>query len=108
MKPVATIAAALFFGLFAVAPSRAQSAGEGVGARNALAQDEPRRARPRIRVRPIYPYRRFSTPYPVPYPYEYPGPNAKRDCTAYYVEEHRPSGTVVVPRMNCRWVQVGR
>ena len=32
-----------------------------------------------------------------------PGPNAVRDCTASYVQEHRPSGTVIVPRMNCFW-----
>ncbi|MFB9266264.1 hypothetical protein ACFFWD_24445 [Bradyrhizobium erythrophlei] len=32
-----------------------------------------------------------------------PGPNAVRDCTATYVQEHRPSGTVITPRMNCYW-----
>lgn len=32
-----------------------------------------------------------------------PGPNAVRDCTATYVQEHRPSGTVITPRMNCFW-----
>jgi hypothetical protein len=37
------------------------------------------------------------------YPSYNPGPNAVRDCTATYVEEHRPSGTVIVPRMNCFW-----
>ena len=37
------------------------------------------------------------------YPRYYPGPNAVRDCTATYVEEYRPSGTVIVPRMNCFW-----
>jgi hypothetical protein len=108
MKLVATIVATSLLGLLTTTPGPAQSAGENVSVRKALAQGESRRARPRIRVRPIYPYRRYNSIYPVPYPYEYPGPNAKRDCTAYYVEEHRPSGTVVVPRMNCRWVQVGR
>ena len=108
MKLVATIGAALLLGLLANGPSQAQSASDGVSARKEPAQGEPRRARPQIRVQPIYPYRRYNSIYPVPYPYEYPGPNGKRDCTAYYVEEHRPSGTVVVPRMNCRWVQVGR
>ena len=34
-----------------------------------------------------------------------PGPNAKRECVARYVEEHRPSGTVVTPRMRCWWVR---
>lgn len=37
------------------------------------------------------------------YPRYNPGPNAVRDCTATYVEEHRPSGTVITPRMNCFW-----
>jgi len=32
-----------------------------------------------------------------------PGPNAVRDCTATYVQERRPSGTVITPRMNCYW-----
>lgn len=30
-------------------------------------------------------------------------PNAQRVCNAYYVQEYRPSGTVIVPRMNCYW-----
>lgn len=30
-------------------------------------------------------------------------PNAVRVCNAYYVPEYRPSGTVIVPRMNCYW-----
>lgn len=33
----------------------------------------------------------------------YPGPNAKRVCNAHYEREFRPSGTVIVPRMNCYW-----
>ncbi|MCA6108728.1 hypothetical protein [Bradyrhizobium cenepequi] len=32
-----------------------------------------------------------------------PGPNAVRNCTATYVQEYRPSGTVITPRMNCYW-----
>jgi hypothetical protein len=32
-----------------------------------------------------------------------PGPNAVRDCTATYVQEFRPSGTVIVPHLNCFW-----
>ena len=27
-----------------------------------------------------------------------------RDCTFRLVQEWRPSGTVIVPRMRCRWV----
>ncbi|KIZ44854.1 hypothetical protein OO17_08995 [Rhodopseudomonas palustris] len=37
------------------------------------------------------------------YPRYFPGSNAVRDCTATYVQEFRPSGTVIVPRMNCFW-----
>ena len=37
------------------------------------------------------------------YPRYNPGPNAVRDCTAQLVQEHRPSGTVIVPRTNCYW-----
>lgn len=33
----------------------------------------------------------------------YLGPNAVRVCNAYYEQEFRPSGTVIVPRMNCYW-----
>jgi hypothetical protein len=50
----------------------------------------------RLRVHPRY------NPDEV-YPRYNPGPNAVRDCTATYVEEFRPSGTVIVPRMNCFW-----
>lgn len=32
-----------------------------------------------------------------------PGPNAVRICNAYYEQEYRPSGTVIVPRMHCYW-----
>ena len=63
------------------------------------------RARPKIRVRPRYPYRRYHSIYPLPYEYEYPGPNAVRHCSARYVTEHRPSGTVIVPRMRCWWAR---
>lgn len=37
--------------------------------------------------------------------YQRLGPNAVRDCTATYVQEFRPSGTVIVPRMHCFWRQ---
>ncbi len=32
------------------------------------------------------------------------GPNAKRECHVRYVQDYRPSGTVIVPRMQCWWV----
>lgn len=48
------------------------------------------RAPTRIRVHPRY--QRLS-------------PNAVRECSATYVQEFRPSGTVIVPRMHCFWRQ---
>src|SRR4051794_21447907 len=55
-----------------------------------------RRPPTRIRVYPLY------NPDDV-YPRYYPGSNAVRDCTAHLVQEFRPSGTVITPRMNCFW-----
>jgi hypothetical protein len=55
-----------------------------------------RRSPTRIRVYPRY------NPDDV-YPRYFPGRNAVRDCTATLVEEFRPSGTVITPRMNCFW-----
>ena len=77
------------------------------GATQFSSQSRPRVVRPRTRIRvsPIYPYRTFSTDYPVPYEYEYPGPNGVRQCKSRLVQEMRPSGPVVVPRMRCWWEQ---
>lgn len=33
----------------------------------------------------------------------FPGPNSQRVCNARYVQEYRPSGTVIVPVVNCYW-----
>ena len=59
-----------------------------------------RRVRPPTRLR-VYP-RYWLEPDGV-YPRYYPGRNAVRDCTATYQLEYRPSGTVIVPHMNCYW-----
>jgi hypothetical protein len=58
------------------------------------------RRRP-LRRLPIYP--RYEGEPDGVYPRYNPGPNAVRDCTATYVQEYRPSGTVIVPRMSCFW-----
>jgi hypothetical protein len=107
MRLVAIIVIALSLGLLAAAPSHALSEIQTVGAASATdAQpQQPRRARTRVLVRKGYPYRHTHSVYPVPYRFDYPGPNAKRECVARYVEEHRPSGTVVTPRMRCWWVR---
>lgn len=62
------------------------------------AQRRTRRPPTRLRVHPRY------APDDV-YPRYNPGPNAVRDCTATYVQEFRPSGTVIVPRLHCFWRQ---
>jgi hypothetical protein len=31
-------------------------------------------------------------------------PTAVRTCNSWYEQEYRPSGTVIVPRMRCHWV----
>jgi hypothetical protein len=51
------------------------------------ASTQSRKPRPRSQVT-IYSYR-----------------NVVRDCRDWYAEEKRPSGTVVVPHMRCRWVR---
>jgi hypothetical protein len=55
--------------------------------------------RPQARLR-VYP---SGEPQPDVYPRYNPGPNAVRECNATYVQEYRPSGTVIVPRMSCYW-----
>ncbi len=59
---------------------------------------EPRARRPLQRIY-IYPR---GEPDDV-YPRYYPGPNAVRDCSVAYVQEFRPSGTVITPHMSCFW-----
>jgi hypothetical protein len=60
----------------------------------------PPARRPARRVR-IYP--RYQAEPDGVYPRYFPGQNAVRECNATYVQEYRPSGTVIVPRMNCYW-----
>lgn len=77
-------------------PAQATVTEQGAQARPAqaaamqVAQAEPRR-RTRTRI-DVYPRG-----------YSQPGPNSVRECQAWYVQEFRPSGTVVVPRMRCWW-----
>jgi hypothetical protein len=87
-------------------PAAAQTAGQGAEFQLAQTQTSPQIwPRTRLRVRPLYPRQPFHSLYPPPYDVRYPGPNARRECVARYVQEHRPSGTVVTPRMRCWWVR---
>jgi hypothetical protein len=79
---------------------------------DAQAQAEPaaqprrtRKARPQLRVSPLYPYRRSHALYPLPYNVAYPGPRGVRHCVNRYVTERRPSGPVVVPQVRCWWTR---
>ena len=80
---------------------RAQSAPSGVRVAQAASTvapaPRPVRRTPRLRIYPNY------EAVPEVYPRYYPGPNAVRECNATYVQEYRPSGTVIVPRVNCFW-----
>jgi hypothetical protein len=95
-----------FSGLLALATAaQAQTALQGIQIAQASqppADDlysQPVRRPPR-RV-PIYP--RYQAEPEDVYPRYYPGPNAVRVCSATYVQEFRPSGTVIVPHMTCVW-----
>ena len=80
--------------------AEAQTAPPGVRLAQAAAPGDipqPRKRHPaRLRVTPYY------SPDGV-YPRYNPGPNAVRVCNATYVQEFRPSGTVIVPRVSCYW-----
>jgi hypothetical protein len=88
------------------ASAQAQTAPQGTRiaqaspAVNDAPSTEPSTRRPARRVR-IYP--RYQAEPDDVYPRYFPGPNAVRECNATYVQEYRPSGTVIVPRMNCYW-----
>jgi len=82
--------------------ANAQSAPQGVR----VAQAQPVVTPTQRRVRPPTRLRVYPNYEPGPdgvYPRYFPGPNAVRECNATYVQEYRPSGTVIVPRMSCFW-----
>jgi hypothetical protein len=80
----------------------AQSASPEIKVAQAAPQDVPpaprRTHRPPTRLRVTPNYGQVEV-----YPRYYPGPDAVRECNATYVQEFRPSGTVIVPRMHCVW-----
>ena len=106
-----SLAAAAALGIAGFAPATVASARDAASARapalaaDAYAQRRPRlgRAPVRIRVTPRCLYRTQTLDYPPPYDCEYPGPGFVRQCEARLVQEYRPSGTVIVPRMQCWW-----
>lgn len=102
MRIVATLLslAALPTLLSAVEPASAQTAGARMERAGAATEFSAQRRRHRPPTR-IFVHPRYN-PDDV-YPRYYPGPNAVRDCTAHLVQEFRPSGTVITPRVDCFW-----
>ena len=86
--------------LAAPASSQAQTARSADQAAQASQPSDVSAQRRPLRRLPIYPRHEWE---PDVYPRYYPGRNAVRDCAATYVQEYRPSGTVIVPHMNCYW-----
>ena len=85
------------------AGAEAQTAPQGTRTAQAsqpTADARPEARRPTTRLR-IYP--RYQAEPEGVYPRYFPGQNAVRECNATYVQEYRPSGTVIVPRMSCYW-----
>jgi hypothetical protein len=84
------------------AGAEAQTAPQRTRVAQALTADDlaARPARPPRRIR-VYP--RYQAEPDDVYPRYFPGSNAVRVCNASYVQEYRPSGTVIVPRMTCVW-----
>ena len=102
MRIVAAALLAALVGLLPEAVAQAQTAPSGVRAAQAAPapSDISAQRRRAIRRVPVYPREEWR---PDVWPRYNPGPNAVRVCTATYVQEYRPSGTVITPRMNCYW-----
>jgi hypothetical protein len=100
MTRVMTVALLVACAGLSAAGTAAQAQTTGSGARKpAVAVTEASSQNRKPRRVPIY----RPDWEPDVYPRYNPGPNAVRDCTAHYVQEYRPSGTVITPRMNCYW-----
>ena len=100
MRIVMVALSAALAGLLLLEPgARAQTASAGVRTAQAVPTDVS--AQRRLRRVPIYP--RGDYWEPDVYPRYNPGPNAVRVCNATYVQEYRPSGPVITPRMHCYW-----
>jgi hypothetical protein len=99
---VAAIAVALAGGMMWPAERAVAQSADGMKLAQAVPQDTrvPRRVyRPAPRLR-VTPYEQDGV-----YPHYNPGPDAVRVCNAHYVQEFRPSGTVIVPRLSCYWTR---
>ena len=102
MGRIGTAGAAIILSMLVISPvsiARAEQAEPAIRLAQAAPPDAPRRVyRPQARLRVTPNYDSDTI-----YPHYNPGPNAVRVCNAHYVQEYRPSGTVIVPRMSCYW-----
>jgi hypothetical protein len=103
MGRIRAAGAAIILSVLAIGPAslaRAEQAQPVIRLAQAAPSDAPPRRvyRPQARLRVTPNYDLDSI-----YPHYNPGPNAVRVCNAHYVQEYRPSGTVIVPRMSCYW-----
>jgi hypothetical protein len=102
MRIVTAASLAALAGIMLLSGAQAQTAPSGLRTAQASQPTEASSQQRRRAVRrvPIFPRDEWR---PDVYPQYYPGRNAVRECTATYVQEYRPSGTVITPRMNCFW-----
>jgi hypothetical protein len=90
----ALMAAAAGVTLASAEPVHAQTAAPQVQrAASQTSSDFSAQRRLRRRATPIYIYGRRPL-----------SPTAVRACVDWYEYEYRPSGTVIVPRMSCHWI----
>jgi hypothetical protein len=85
-----------------IAGANAQAAPQGMRMAQASQPDVTEPSAPRRVRRPSQRLNVYPS-YDGVVPRYNPGPNAVRECNATYVQEYRPSGTVIVPRMSCYW-----
>jgi len=90
----ALMAAVAGVALASAQPVHAQTAAPQVQrATSETSSDLSAQRRLRRRATPIYIYSRRPR-----------SPTAVRACESWYAYEYRPSGTVIVPRMSCHWI----
>jgi hypothetical protein len=108
MKKIATVgmvAAALMLAQAGLAHAQAPEWDQVIRSPRVVQKKKIQRAPTRIIVRPALRNRPDATEFPRTDNLGYPGPNAVRQCVSWLATEHRPSGTVVVPRMRCWWAR---
>ena len=92
-KLFAVMACGAAAALASAAPVRAEVATPQLQRAAQASTDLSAQRRIRRRATPIYIYGHRPL-----------SPTAVRDCVDWYAYEYRPSGTVIVPKMSCHWI----